>query len=74
MEAEQLKALIERVESQNERIAEETEARKEIYAEAKALGYCVKTMRRVIALRKKRADELAEQDAIEAVYREAIGL
>ena len=74
MEAEQLKALIERVESQNTRIAEETEARKEIYAEAKALGYCVKTMRRVIALRKKRADELAEQDAIEAVYREAIGL
>ena len=74
MEAEQLKALIERVESQNTRIAEETEARKEIFAEAKGLGYCVKTMRRVIALRKKRADELAEQDAIEAVYREAIGL
>jgi uncharacterized protein (UPF0335 family) len=74
MEAEQLKALIERIEAQNERIAEETEARKEIYAEAKGMGYCVKTMRRVIALRKKRADELAEQDAIEAVYREAIGL
>jgi len=60
MEAEQLKALIERVESQNERIAEETEARKEIYNEASSEGYCVKTMRRVIALRKKRADELAE--------------
>jgi len=74
MEAEQLKALIERIEAQNERIAEETEARKEIYAEAKGMGYCVKTMRWVIALRKKRADELAEQDAIEAVYREAIGL
>ena len=74
MEAEQLKALIERVESQNERIAEETEARKEIYAEAKALGYCVKTMRRVIALRKKRADELAEEEAIEAIYREALDL
>jgi uncharacterized protein (UPF0335 family) len=74
MEAEQLKALIERVESQNTRIAEETEARKEIYAEAKALGYCVKTMRRVIALRKKRADELAEEEAIEAIYREALDL
>lgn len=74
MEADQLKALIERIEAQNERIAEETEARKEIYAEAKALGYCTKTMRRVIALRKKRADELAEEEAIEAIYREAIGL
>jgi uncharacterized protein (UPF0335 family) len=74
MEAEQLKALIERVESQNTRITEETEARKEIYAEAKKLGYCVKTMRRVIALRKKRADELAEEEAIEAIYREALDL
>jgi uncharacterized protein (UPF0335 family) len=74
MEAEQLKSLIERVESQNTRIAEETEERKEIYAEAKGMGYCVKTMRRVIALRKKRADELAEEEAIEAIYREALDL
>jgi uncharacterized protein (UPF0335 family) len=74
MEAEQLKALIERIEAQNERIAEETEARKEIYNEALSEGYCVKTMRRVIALRKKRADELAEEEAIEALYREALGL
>jgi uncharacterized protein (UPF0335 family) len=74
MAAEQLKALIERIEAQNERIAEETEARKEIYAEAKGMGYCVKTMRRVIALRKKRADELAEEEAIEAIYREALDL
>ena len=74
MEAEQLKALIERVESQNTRIAEETEARKEIYAEAKSLGYCVKTMRRIIQLRQRQADERAEADAIEALYREALDL
>ena len=37
-------------------------------------GYSVKTMKRVIALRKLKADELAEQEAIEDVYRSAMGM
>jgi uncharacterized protein (UPF0335 family) len=74
MEAEQLKALIERIETQNSHIAAETEVRKLIFDEAKGLGYCVKTMRRIIQLRQRQADERAEADAIEALYREALGL
>ena len=71
---DELRQLIERIEGQNERIAEETEARKEIYSEAKGRGYCTKTIRKIVALRKKRADEIAEEEAIEALYRQALGL
>jgi uncharacterized protein (UPF0335 family) len=74
MEAEQLKAFIERIETQNSHIAAEIEVRKLIFDEAKGQGYCVKTMRRIIQLRQRQADERAEADAIEALYREALGL
>lgn len=71
---DELRQIVERIEHQNERIADETDARKEIYAEAKGRGYCTKTIRKVVALRKKAADERAEEDAIEALYREVLGL
>ena len=72
--SDELRQLIERIEAQNARIADETEARKEIYAEAKARGYDTKVMRKIVALRKKRADDLAEEEAIEATYRQALGM
>jgi uncharacterized protein (UPF0335 family) len=72
--ADDLRQFVERIEAQNARISDETEARKEIYAEAKGRGYCTKTIRKIVALRKKRADEIAEEEAIEAMYREALGL
>jgi uncharacterized protein (UPF0335 family) len=72
--AEELLQFIERIETQNAAIADETEARKEIYAEAKGRGYCTKTMRKIVALRKKRADDIAEEEAIETMYRAALGM
>ena len=72
--SEELRQFIERIEAQNERITEETEARKEIYAEAKSTGYCTKTIRKIVALRKMRADEIAEEEAVEALYRAALGI
>ena len=72
--ADHLRQFVERIEAQNARIADETEARKEIYAEAKASGYCTKTIRKIVALRKKRADEIAEEEAIEEIYRSALGM
>jgi uncharacterized protein (UPF0335 family) len=72
--ADELRQLVERIETQNALIEDETEARKEIYAEVKARGYCTKTIRKIVALRKRNADEIAEADAIEAMYREAVGL
>ena len=72
--ADELRQIIERIEAQNARISDETEARKQIYAEAKGRGYCTKTIRKIVALRKKRADEIAEEEAIEEMYRSALGM
>lgn len=72
--AEELLQFIERIETQNTAIADETEARKEIYSEAKGRGYCTKTIRKIVALRKKRADDIAEEEAIESMYRAALGM
>lgn len=72
--ADELRQFIERIEAQNATIADETEVRKEIYVEAKGRGYCTKTIRKIVALRKKRADDLAEEEAIETMYRSALGM
>jgi uncharacterized protein (UPF0335 family) len=71
---QELLQIVERIEAQNATIADETEIRKAIYAEAKSSGFDVKVLRKVVALRKKRADEVAEEDAIEMMYREALGM
>ena len=72
--ADELSGFIQRIEAQNERIAEETEARKEIYAEAVARGYDSKALREIIRLRKMKADERAEREAVLELYMSAIGM
>ena len=71
---QELLQIVERIEAQNATIADETEIRKAIYAEAKSSGFDVKVLRKVVALRKKRADEVAEEEAIEMTYRAALGM
>lgn len=45
---------------------------KDILAEAKANGYCVRTLRKVIARRKMDRDALAEEEALISMYEEAL--
>ena len=71
---QELLQIVERIEAQNATISDETEMRKVIYAEAKSSGFDVKVLRKVVALRKKRADEVAEEEAIEMTYRAALGM
>jgi uncharacterized protein (UPF0335 family) len=70
----ELRAFIERIEAQNAFIKDYTEARKEVYDDAKSRGFCTKTIRKIVALRKKQADQIAEEEAIEQLYREALGM
>lgn len=70
--AEELGQFIERIEAQNEQIATETKVCKEIYAEAKARGYDIKILRKIVARRKRRADEIAEEEAVMEVYLSAL--
>lgn len=70
----QLRQFIERI----ERLSEEQKALaadvKDIYAEAKSVGFDVKAMRKIIAMRKKSAAEREEEQAIIDVYAAALGL
>lgn len=70
----QLRSIIERI----ERLEEEKKALaddiKEIYAEAKANGYDVKTLRKVVALRKKNQHERQEEEALLETYLSALGM
>jgi uncharacterized protein (UPF0335 family) len=72
--AEQLSQYIERV----ERLEEEKRALmadiKDVYAEAKAIGFEPKIMRQVVRLRAMDRDLLSEQDALLGTYRDALGL
>ena len=69
----QLAALIERIEKlelDKKAIADDI---KEIYAEAKAEGFDTKTMKRVIAARKKTAEEREEEAQLLETYLAALG-
>ena len=70
----ELLQIVERIEAQNATISDETEIRQAIYAEAKSSGFDPKILRKVVALRKKRIDDLAEEEAIESIYRAALGM
>jgi uncharacterized protein (UPF0335 family) len=72
--AEELRQFIERYEHLEAEKKDIADQQKEVMAEAKGRGYCTKTMRRIIALRKKQADQIAEEEAVEALYRQALGM
>jgi uncharacterized protein (UPF0335 family) len=70
---EKLKQLIARVETLEEQKAGIASDIKDVYAEAKALGYDTKALRQVVRLRKIDRDERAEQEAILDLYLLAVG-
>lgn len=62
---------IERLEAEKKDIADQ---QKEVMAEAKARGYDTAVLRKVIALRKRTPDDIAEEEAVLAMYKEALGM
>jgi len=50
------------------------EQQKEVMAEAKGRGYDIKVLRKIIALRKREADDVAEEEAVLEMYKEALGM
>jgi uncharacterized protein (UPF0335 family) len=71
---QRLKAFIERVEKLEVEKAALADDVKDIYAEAKAVGFDTKTMRKVIRLRKMDAEKRREEDELLELYKAAIGL
>ncbi len=72
--AEELRNFIERFERLELEKKDIADQQKEVMAEAKGRGYDTKAMRKLIALRKKTADEIAEEEAILEMYKEALGM
>lgn len=72
--AGELRAFIERAERLAAEKADIAEQEKEVFAEAKARGYDIKVMKKVIAIRKRNADDVAEEGAVLEMYLEALGM
>jgi uncharacterized protein (UPF0335 family) len=69
-----LQMIIDRVERLEEEKAELAADIKEIYAEAKGTGFCVKTIRKLVSIRKMDAEKRREADELLELYKAAIGL
>ncbi|KPF71152.1 hypothetical protein IP69_07545 [Bosea sp. AAP35] len=73
VQGDQLKSIVERIERLEEEKKTIADDIKEVYAEAKGNGYDVKVLRKVIAIRKRDANERAEEEAILDLYLQAVG-
>lgn len=72
--ADELRQFIERFEQLESEKKDVTEQQKELMAEAKGRGYDTKVMKKVIALRKRKPDEIAEEEAVLEMYKSALGM
>lgn len=71
---ERLQLLIDRIERLNEEKQGIQEDIKQTYSEAASTGYDKKILRQVIKLRKMRADERQEMEAVLEAYMTALGM
>lgn len=72
--ADQLKSIIERIERLEEEKAGLAGDIKDVYAEAKANGFDVKVLRKVVSMRKRDHSEREEEEAILELYMQALGM
>ncbi len=71
---DQLRAFIERIERLEEEKKTIADDIKDVYGEAKGVGFDVPCLRKVIQIRKQDKDERMEQDAILDSYLNALGM
>jgi uncharacterized protein (UPF0335 family) len=72
--ADELRQFIERFEQLDAEKRDLAEQQKELMAEAKGRGYDTKVLRKVIALRKRTPDDIAEEEAVLELYKAALGM
>lgn len=72
--ADELRQFIERYEQLESEKKDVTEQQKELMAEAKGRGYDTRVMKKVIALRKRKPDDIAEEEAVLEMYKAALGM
>jgi uncharacterized protein (UPF0335 family) len=72
--ADELRQFIERHEQFDSEEKEIKNQKKELMQEAKGRGYDTKVMKKLIALRKRDADSIAEEEAVLEMYKAALGM
>lgn len=71
---EEIRAFVERLESNTAQKRDLSEERKEILAEAKGRGYDTAILLKIEKLRARDKDDLAEEEAILELYKQALGM
>jgi uncharacterized protein (UPF0335 family) len=71
---DRLRLLCERIEGLEEEKKVISDDIKDVYSEAKALGYDVKIIRQIVRLRKMEADDRREMETILDLYKKALGM
>lgn len=72
--ADELRQFIEQFEHLEAEKRDITEQQKDVMSEAKARGYDTKVMKKIIAMRKRDKNDLAEEEAILDIYKAALGM
>ena len=72
--ADELRQFVERYERLEAEKKDIADQQKEVMAEAKARGYDTKVLRKVVALRKRDKDDIAEEEAVLEMYKAALGM
>lgn len=72
--ADELRQFIEQFEQLEAEKKDIAERQKEVMSEAKARGYDTKVMKKIVALRKRDRDDVAEEEAILEMYKQALGM
>lgn len=72
--ADELRAFIERWERLEAEKRELNDQQKEVMAEAKGRGYDTKIIRQIINIRRRDSDDIAEEEAVLELYKDALGI
>ena len=72
--ADQLNRYVEAIENYEAEKKEISERLKEVYDEAKAVGFDVSIIRQIIKIRKADQDKLLEEEYLLETYKEALGM
>ena len=72
--ADELRQFIERFEHLEAEKKDITDQQAEVMSEAKGRGYDTKVLRKIIAMRKRKPDEIAEEEAVMELYKAALGM
>ena len=71
---EELRQFVERFERLEIEKKDISDQQKEVMAEAKSRGYDTRIMRKIVSLRKRDLEDVAEEEAILNIYKTALGM